>query len=300
MPNRNDQSSIRVISSLEELVSVLRQCNQSILSLHQYSSDDFKAVNGCIRYFHEQANAVLQGLSGITNIHSNQKDALQAQAKLAIANISHIVTKLQFHDIIRQKLEHVQDTNQYVMEELLLSISNHSGHQQYKYIPVIPDIVRLHAAQLIAAEITYRQTFAEINMCLQSIGAANCIIAEAGQKYSLVKSNTANENTALETVIRLSKKMAVQVSGLLSTGMENGSFSALIKETSGLLGTLQINIPATLLDSAGSYTETLQSLKNLYTMESERVIFDQVIRGEKLSGMYTDQEKDTDENIELF
>ncbi len=76
-------------------------------------------------------------------------------------NVSEIITKLQYHDIIKQKMTHIQETYKSLLEELNLLDKEQSDniilYKQAKYVSQIPNIAELQIAQLIYANREYQQ-----------------------------------------------------------------------------------------------------------------------------------------------
>src|SRR5687767_12568572 len=96
------------VFTAEELVAIFRQSSEKISILHAYSYDDFTALSGHIRAYYRQAAAIVEIISGWNPPQVSPGKSMAEQAEESLNNISSIVTKLQFHDIIRQQLEHIQ------------------------------------------------------------------------------------------------------------------------------------------------------------------------------------------------
>lgn len=64
-------------------------------------------------------------------------------------SIDKIVTNLQYHDIIRQKLEHIISIHHEVINELnlVVDIENHKINDT-KFLSILPDITKIHSAQI--------------------------------------------------------------------------------------------------------------------------------------------------------
>lgn len=81
-------------------------------------------------------------------------------------NISNIIKKLQYHDIIRQKMEHIQKTHQDLIDEL--NMFNHESNdekslvEKAKFYLKIRDISGIQAAQLIQANKEYQSAIETI------------------------------------------------------------------------------------------------------------------------------------------
>lgn len=123
-------------------------------------------------------------------------------------SIGQIVTNLQYHDIIRQKMEHIQDTHKEIVLELnQLEKSNNMPElfaRQARYITEIPDIAEIQVAQLILTNKEYQSAIDLITrkmieidddlnsisgMCLSISGLSN---DAEGPQLEKVKANLNN------------------------------------------------------------------------------------------------------------
>jgi len=84
----------------------------------------------------------------------NQVVALRQKTAVCSENVSNIVVNLQFHDIIRQKIEHVQTTNKKVFDDLILKEDGNEniGIKASK----IKDVAELQIAQLLHTNQKYQ------------------------------------------------------------------------------------------------------------------------------------------------
>jgi hypothetical protein len=88
-----------------------------------------------------------------------QMPVLSQKTDQCFNNISKIITSLQYQDIIRQKMEHIQRTHQELIQELnLLDVSENEIvlFKQAKYVSQIPEIAELQIAQLIHTNKEYQ------------------------------------------------------------------------------------------------------------------------------------------------
>jgi len=90
------------------------------------------------------------------------------------AGIGKIITSLQYHDIIRQKIEHIQITQKEILDDLKLIESKESEqtklHIQAKTFMKIRDIAGLQAAQLLHANKEYQIAIENITNRFVEIG----------------------------------------------------------------------------------------------------------------------------------
>jgi hypothetical protein len=112
---------------------------------------------------------------------------LQESTESTAANIAKIITNLQYHDIIRQKIEHIQQTHQEILNELN-QISTESSDELSKQIQVkcflqIRDIAGLQAAQLIHANKEYQKAIEIISQKFLQVGNEMTLISDMCHKF---------------------------------------------------------------------------------------------------------------------
>jgi hypothetical protein len=289
--------------SVEELVCIFRQLSDNITTLHEYSTDDFKVLSSRIREYYEQATVIFQTVSQLASIISNQERNLSAHAEESLKDISTIVTKLQFHDIIRQKLEHIQQINQNIINELLAlpqGATNQQGSQANKYLPLMPDITRLHAAQLSHTNAEYQKAFAEIKNNLESIRNKTDIISEnCSTFFKLLQHNTYPIQTTPEQIIKLADKLSVEISNSLGSIKHCEAFEKLVDEINSKLSTI---FPDNFIEKTGKPSAEkkaiLKQLEGLYTMETERIVHKQIFTEKGTASK--ENKNETGDNLELF
>jgi hypothetical protein len=290
---------------VEELVGIFRQLSDKITRLHEYSSKDFKALSSRIREYYGQATTIFQTVSQLASIVSNQERSLSLHAEESLKDISSIVTKLQFHDIVSQKLEHIQQINQDIIDELLAlpqGIITPQDAQANKYIPLMSDIARLHAAQLNHTNAEYQHAFAEIRINLQSIRNKTDIISQNCSAFFNLLQNKKNsgspKQTKPEEIIKLADKLSAEISNSLTAIKHCEAFEKLVDEINSKLKTI---FPDSLTEKPEQSSEEkkaiLKQLEGLYTMETERIVHNQVFKKDMAN---KENKNEADENLELF
>ena len=107
--------------------------------------------------------------------------ALKEQTDRNAVNIASIITNLQYHDIIRQKIEHIRKIHKDLIEELGVFLEGDSDkamiHNKIKTYIKIRDISGLQAAQLLHANNQYQNAINEISKNLEAIGNEMMVIS---------------------------------------------------------------------------------------------------------------------------
>ncbi len=147
----------------------------------------------------ENINDILSELQN-SSIIFNQKymeaqqlvPKLQESTESTASNIGKIITNLQYHDIIRQKIEHIQQTHKEILNELS-NVTNSSDELskqiQVKCFLQIRDIAGLQAAQLIHANKEYQKAIEIISDKFLQVGNEMTLISDMCHKFITNGSN---------------------------------------------------------------------------------------------------------------
>jgi hypothetical protein len=287
--------------SVADLINVFQLCSDRISVLHQHSSEDFKVLNIAIRNHYKQVFAIHQTVSEIA-VKVNQESALlPKEAADSLAYISNIITGLQFDDIIRQKLEHIQQTILEIINELnaVQQKTDTDESQPIKYLTILSEITRLHAAQLIQTNQDYQKAFAGIKANLTGI-QQNSVLIVNNLNVLLAQHESADLKEKLTNINKLSEQLASQISCSLveikyceAFANEVGEINKHMQKIfSGWIAGIRSETP----------NETLTQLEEVYTMESERIVHHKVLDIEQDISNAQDNETGniSDDNLELF
>jgi hypothetical protein len=289
------------VYSIAELINVFQLCSTRIQALYEHSSENFKILSIATRNHYKQVYAIHQ-LLGEVAITLNQVEMLpMKEAKEGLTHISNIITVLQFDDIVRQKLEHIQQTiNEIIAELWLIQQSSYVNYkQEIKYVYILSEITKLHAAQLEQSNQDYQNAFSGIEANLKGVQVNSDYI---NQKISLLAQQEVTEFKAkLVNVSALSKQLIQQIAHSLTEITSCNAFSSEVE-------TINTHLQKIFTGKvSGIKTETnkevLAQLQNLYTMESERAIHRKVLEAEASLNetQVTEDTTDTlDDNLELF
>jgi hypothetical protein len=102
-------------------------------------------------------------------------------------HVETIVTHLQYHDIIRQKMEHIQQTQKLVIEEIneTASVEERARQKEVPHLMQIPQIAEIQSAQLLHANKEYQAAIDQISKKMIDMGqelmALSKIFKDVGQ-----------------------------------------------------------------------------------------------------------------------
>ncbi len=124
-------------------------------------------------------------------------------------NLNQVITNLQYHDIIRQKIEHIQDTHKNIISEL-----NHLEKEKniikkgLEYINQIPGITEIQAAQLLLTNKEYQSAIENISKKL--IETANTLEEVNNLSFSIF--NDSDKTKVATQLIKKTKDLPIKMS----------------------------------------------------------------------------------------
>ncbi len=129
--------------------------------------------------------SVRSGINSIEKKYTNNKECIpkiRRTTDKSESSISDIIKKLQYQDIIKQKMEHIQQTHKDLISELdkFENLSNDEKHlnDKAKFFLRIRDIAGLQAAQLIQANKEYQSALNIIVNNFMQVGDNMKVISE--------------------------------------------------------------------------------------------------------------------------
>lgn len=114
----------------------------------------------------------------IEKIHQNRNAAVDDSLKVedsnqrCLKNFDSVITNLQYHDIIRQKMEHIQSTHHTIISDLNAVDANEQMiDDSIQYIKQIPDVIGVQAVQLVHTNKEYQKAIETISQKILDIGS---------------------------------------------------------------------------------------------------------------------------------
>ena len=109
-------------------------------------------------------------------------------------SIADIITHLQYHDIIRQKIEHIQKSHVLIIEDLeqIKETDEEKEAREYRQYEQVCDITGLQAAQLILVNKEYQNAVEIITNSFQDIASDLNSLSNISQKFSQYKKSSNN------------------------------------------------------------------------------------------------------------
>jgi len=128
---------------------------------------------------------------------------IKEKLKSTTDSIANIITHLQYHDIIRQKIEHIQESHEKISEKLKKKLDERTGNRYLdeddEIISLITDISGLQSAQLIFISKEYQNALDVISDNFQKIAGDITTVSTVSHEFLLEESGS---DTTLINVVK--------------------------------------------------------------------------------------------------
>lgn len=264
----SNQSKLTEIESLlkryNEVINDFKVCSfQNETNLEQLKDHTSKTL----QVFEQVFEKNLQDLDAIlNNIHfgiilfaekreevTRQIPEFKNQTTSSSSSIADIITNLQYHDIIRQKMEHVHSNHKKLLDELEAidkEVDDNSLSKNQKLLLRIRDLANLQSAQLVYANKEYQQAIEIITNKFIAIGNDMTTISKMCNEINLSQGNS--EELHLQQLVEKLQSSAGVLTKFLKA---NQNFTSHIDGLSS-----QINNTS---KSISKYSDSIKKLKDV-------------------------------------
>ena len=228
-------------------VGVVKDINEQLTHLLKYAFEDYVSLSNSLGNFYNKLKEFY-----------NESGAFVDKEKLEslLESLNQIIVDLQFHDIIRQKLEHIERIHATVLKELE---NGFDDINDTTYTVILPEVCRLNVEQLTFISEEYQSHSGSIKHALQK---------GVGHRISSL------ENFVFD---------------FSDTFNHTASFSETI---STITNSLSVIGEEEMKDRDENYFDKVLRIKEMYSMRTEREVFNKVF------GIIEEEEDEDD--IELF
>lgn len=279
------------VAVVKELLETFTLVNSNLNVLQAYIAGDFARVQAKINLLHEQASNLVNMLAQL------QVNYLPFSISTTIANsslyrLSHLITYLQYQDILRQKLENLQKIATLVLVELESNKKQEvqAGQEKpHSLMGLHSEIALLFIVQLQDIGVLYKEVLAKIK---DSLGAIKDNV-----EYLLTVFKTQKDIFPYLTATNIATFLSLEVTELINKIRSISQFDDTMNKLSNHLHQVLLTVNLWQDPAATDKREyTLTHLENLYTTQRERDIH-QLVFNKKIAGSSNGQSQ---ENIELF
>lgn len=207
-----EDTPIGVVES-SDIASVLTDIKQACINAAKlisnykivYAKADSLFDNGLNSQL-EAVDEILEKVHTIIIIYGEKYEGAQgmlnelsSKSEQTTSSIAEIITKLQYQDIIRQKMEHIQASHRSLMQELNTISTESKQENRDAVYSKIKDIAALQAAQLIHANKEYQGAIESITENFMTIGDTLSDISFMCRNFTAEKSENEDNHYLLLT-----------------------------------------------------------------------------------------------------
>ncbi|MBI9065927.1 MAG: hypothetical protein JEZ09_01465 [Salinivirgaceae bacterium] len=181
-----------IYSQFEEIANRTQNVSHNIINLKEFA----------VLAQTKNSNEVYDKLKAISNkikkisideyLPGNYTLDLTRRTQNCFANMGEVITNIQYHDIIRQKMEHIQKSQKTLIDELNKIAStgdNNTITNQLDFLIRIPEITDIQVAQLLYTNRDYQTSIEKITSKLIGVGHE---MKEINSIYRAVTTNIAS------------------------------------------------------------------------------------------------------------
>lgn len=224
---------------IEELKSILPEIADNLLKVKNVSRlSSTKLIEIRKRNILDIDKIINQVNTSINLLNEKQIEAAKKLPELSkksenyFESVNNIITNLQYHDIIRQKMEHVQATHKEIINELSTIDSDDKEHtlsDQAQQFLQIRDIAGLQIAQLINTNKEYQKAFSMITKKFWDISEDMAAIASLSSDF--IGDSFDNSDSFYKEIEDKLKYIIQLLRRLINANHEFGNEIALINQT---------------------------------------------------------------------
>jgi hypothetical protein len=152
-------STDKIVVELLDVRDAAHQAKESdSTDVHKYLNESEKNIKHLINHTNQQNSALI---------------SLNSRTQNCFSNLGEIITNIQYHDIIRQKMEHIQSSQRQLISELEKIDENYAGdfiELPLQFISKIPEVSDVQVAQLLYTNKDYQTSIEKITSKLIGVG----------------------------------------------------------------------------------------------------------------------------------
>jgi tetratricopeptide (TPR) repeat protein len=175
----------KAAESIDKIIKVSRdgytKFSAQLELLKQHTNQSLKTIGRSRNFIFDKTNEIISVLESARELLSRKhEEAIEKLPEISEKTennskaVAKIITNLQYHDIIRQKIEHVQRVHKEILDELKFFKRDNgeqlNNEEQLKYYQKIKDIASLQANQLLYANREYQSAIEVITQRLLELG----------------------------------------------------------------------------------------------------------------------------------
>lgn len=168
----------------------------SIISEFEIFEGDYKSNSSLLeknkKFINKNLNTIVDQLYSAIIFYSDKQEEsieilpkISAKTKICSKDLEEIIKYLQFHDIIRQKMEHIHDAQQKLIDEINTADEKDIAEKEKaEILQMISNIANLQSAQLLRANKEYQAAINHIVNKLQNISLVGTEIYDLCKNFA--------------------------------------------------------------------------------------------------------------------
>ncbi len=207
---------------------IIKKVNRQLDELLKFAFADYVSLSNSLGNFYNKLKDFYDESGAFVD-----KEKIES----LLESLNQIIVDLQFHDIIRQKLEHIE----FVHDAMIKEADSGLQISKTKYLRVYPEIAKLHQAQLLFISKEYSKHSLNIKYVLtkgigEGISSLENFVFDFSETFNHIDGFSETIQTMINSLLGLSKDLV----------------------------------------DGGDEFEVLNEIKKGYSMQSEREVFNQV------------------------
>jgi hypothetical protein len=196
-----------IMGIIEEQIAGLESLNVTVTKIRKPIAESVNALFFISKFF-DSAEGILKAENLDRDTVASLLHTVCSDAEHCLADINKLVTNIQIHDMVRQRLEHIDQAYEQLLHELASAGDRDPAPQ---YLPMVPELAKLHVAQLSFTKGECMETFSAIRDVLNTIDERMADALESYVKVSCIsKHSDAGFNQRVETLLQESLPLIVE------------------------------------------------------------------------------------------
>ncbi len=184
-----DEHTVIVRKKLETLNDAVRSHSQKCIAINAVFFEELKSSISLIKKKKMESRMYVP--------------EIREKLKSTTDSIANIIKHLQYHDIIRQKIEHIHESHEKITAKLVAKLDEHGGDiiisDDDDILSLIADLSGLQSAQLILISKEYQNALDVISRNFQKIAGDITMVSTVSHEFSLDESDS---GTTLLNVVK--------------------------------------------------------------------------------------------------
>jgi hypothetical protein len=166
-----ESSSEKMLEQIEKINFSTELVSKQLMLLKNNACISESVENSELKDELKKVAAGFRKISFNDYLPENFVNALNNHTQKCFSHMGEVITNIQFHDIIRQKMEHIQlSQNELIKEINELESTNKNKENQLNLIVKIPEITDIQVAQLLYTNKDYQTSIEKITNQLLEVG----------------------------------------------------------------------------------------------------------------------------------